>query len=264
MMPSYKYLNNQKYLKYIKIIENLLNQIDDKYIYTQRNINNIIKFLALSKKYHKDIKEIITFEDGKFKFNNYTIISNLIQNLFINLKFIEKLKDDILHLEGFDSCWIKREYYFYFCQIGNNYYMPKIENYEELGINTLYGKIKGRTIKFDILYGLNNQTINVYMTYRNYTLEFFIVLGWFIHIPPIETGYYISNGYILLNKNSHLVIFKETDSLKFQFEKNYCEQLKLKGKEYLIPIREMAIKNNKKRKDKEVWLICDRINQGWR
>lgn len=261
MMPSYKYLNNQKYLKYIKIIENLLNQIDDKYIYTQRNINNIIKFLALSKKYHKDIKENITFEDGKFKFYNYTIINNPIRNLFINLKFIE-IKDDILHLEGFDSCWFKREYYFYFCRIGNNYYMPKIENYEELGINTLYGKIKGRIIKFDIpLYGLNNQTVNFYITYRNYTLEFFIVLGWFSHIPPIENGYYISNGYILLNKNSHLVIFKETDSLKFQFEKNYCEQLKLKGKEYLIPIREMAIKNNKKRKDKEIWLICDRINQ---
>ena len=252
MAPSYKYLNKKKYLEYIQIINNLLNKIDDKYIYEHRNINNRIKILALSEKYHKDLRENIEYEDEKFKINNFIIMSNPIHNNFLNLKFIE-IKEDILHLEGIDNCWFKREYYFFSCQIGDNYYTPKIEKYEHIGIDTLYGKInQGRILKFDIpLYGLNNQTINFYITYKNHKIEFFIIFGSFSHIPPIENGYYISNGYILLNKNAHLVIFKETKALKLQFEKNYCEQLKLKGKEYLIPIRKIAIKNNGKKKKKK-------------
>ena len=33
-----------------------------------------------------------------------------------------------------------------------------------------------------------------------------------------------------------------------------------KGKEYLIPIRKIAIKNNGKKK-KKIWLLCDRLNE---
>ena len=109
MAPSYKYLNKKKYLEYKHIINNLLNKIEDKYIYEHRNINSRIKILALSKKYHKDLRENIEYEDEKFKINNFIIMSNPIHNNFLNLKFIE-IKEDILHLEGINNCWFKREY----------------------------------------------------------------------------------------------------------------------------------------------------------
>ena len=48
-----------------------------------------------------------------------------------------------------------------------------------------------------------------------------------------------------------MILFEENENLKIKLENNFCEQLKLEGKEYLIPIRQKAIENNKKKKKKK-------------
>ena len=57
--PSYKYLTSCNLKKYYKLVENILKKIDDKYILEQRILSLNEKFLALSIKYHRDMKDII-------------------------------------------------------------------------------------------------------------------------------------------------------------------------------------------------------------
>ena len=58
-----KLLNYFNFIKYKKIINTILNNIDDYIILEQKYITNIIKLLILSKKYRKDLRNNLTFED---------------------------------------------------------------------------------------------------------------------------------------------------------------------------------------------------------
>ena len=63
MSPAFKFLNNSDYIEYCKIIQNLLEIIEDKYILEQKFTNSKIKLFALSKKYNKDVRFDAYFEN---------------------------------------------------------------------------------------------------------------------------------------------------------------------------------------------------------
>ena len=62
---AYKFLDLDSYKLYCLVIENLLKQIDDKYILEQKIFPSNLKIFALSKKYNKDIRyDIILWKDS--------------------------------------------------------------------------------------------------------------------------------------------------------------------------------------------------------
>ena len=73
--PAFKFLNNSNYQEYCKIIINQLNEIEDKYILEQRFASLRLKILALSKKYNRDIRQEIYFENDCIIYSNYILIN---------------------------------------------------------------------------------------------------------------------------------------------------------------------------------------------
>ena len=63
---AYKYLDSTNYNKYILIIEELLNIINDKYILEQKILPNIYTIFVLSKKYKRDLRHDFIFENDSF------------------------------------------------------------------------------------------------------------------------------------------------------------------------------------------------------
>ena len=141
----------------MQIILKLLALLDDKYILEQRNFGNILKIFALSKIHEKDMRKFITFKDGIFKYNENNIIqpANLISNLV--LLFID-ITDNFLMVEAKDNCWMNKDRYYYYCQIGEIIYLPEYNDLDSFSKMTMFGRIlKGRYLKFRI--PLNNKDI---------------------------------------------------------------------------------------------------------
>ena len=162
----HKYLNLLKYIKYRKMIENILNYIEDIYILKQRHVSNFVKLLALSKKYGKDLRNDLVFENGALKYSGRVMMNLNFDKNIIYWKILD-IKNDILYLEGKDNCWAKRKNYFYYCMLGNEFYFPEYKDYIHYDLNSLYGVvIKGRKITFKI--PLNN------IKEQNQILYFFI------------------------------------------------------------------------------------------
>ena len=256
---AYKFLDNNNFNKYCDLIENLLKQIDDKYILEQRILSYKLKMFALSKKYHKDLRYDVTLKNNACKYSNHILI-DFKKNLYIIIWKIIEIKDEILHLEGKDNFWMPRERYYYFCKFENKIFFPKYYYYSGYDFLTMYGIIeKGRIIIFDIpLRSSNAEIVHFYISYNNAIIEIFPSLGWFSHIPPIDGGYYISGNYIAKYINKSLTIFSNEEKLVKLFEKQYCEQLKKEGKDYLIKLRKENIESKNKIDKKHIWIISDR------
>ena len=174
---SYKYLNLDDYQKYCKIIINLLQNIDDKYILEQKVINNKFKIVALSKKYNRDLRYAINLENGVLKFSYYNLIDFKTAGNIIIWKKIS-IKNDILHLEGVDNLWIPKEKYFYIGEMGGRIFYPKVENYSSNDFNTLFGLIEtGKIVIFDIpLTNLDNIVISFNISFKNETYEILTII----------------------------------------------------------------------------------------
>ena len=255
---TYNYLDKINFNKYCDLIENLLNQIDDKYILEQKILSYKIKIFALSRKYHKDLRYDVIFENLSCIYSNHTLI-DFKKNNFIVWRFLE-IKNQILHLEGKDNFWMPREKYFYFCKFGNKTFFPKYYNYSGYDFITMYGIIeKGRIVTFDIpLKNFIKQIFHFYISYNEIILEIFPSFGWFSHLPNIDNAYYISNNYIITNINKSLTIFRNNRKLQQFFEKQICKQLKADNKNYIIKLRKKFIEYRNKIKKKEIWIISDR------
>jgi len=261
---SYNYINLAKLIKYMQIILKLLALLDDKYILEQRNFGNILKIFALSKIHEKDMRKFITFKDGIFKYNENNIIqpANLISNLV--LLFID-ITDNFLMVEAKDNCWMNKDRYYYYCQIGEIVYLPEYNDLDSFSIMTMFGRIlKGRYLKFRIPLNnkdILNKKIYFYFSYMNNTFEIFPNFGYFFHLPQINNSYFVKGNFILLYVSGRLTLKNNENQLRDKLEEKYCKELKKINKNDLITIRQKAIVYSKKLKLKEIWLINDRFNR---
>ena len=259
---AYKYLDHQNYQKYNSLIEELLNIIDDKYILEQKVLTNYYKMIALSKKYKKDLRNEMIFENNSFIYLKTKIVDLNLNVNIISWKIID-IKDCIIHLEGKDNFWMPRENYFYFCKLGNKTIFPKYFEYSYYDFLTMNGiEEKGRIILFDIPFDLKNLPLilNFFISYKGKVSEIFTSFGFFSHIPPISHGYYISNNLIIKYLNNRLLLYQYNEKLEFCFETLYCHVLKNKEKNQLIDIRQKyRNQKNKINNDKklEYWIIND-------
>ena len=205
----------------------------------------------------------MTFNNGTIKYLNYSLVNvKEIRNLIVWRKII--IQNNQLYLEGIDNLWIPKENYFYFCILGNKTFYPKSLNYSSNDFNSLFGLIdKGRRIIFNIsLENIQEQTIYLYISYKNKNCEIFPIQGYITKLPSLNHGYFISDNYIIKMLEKRLIIYRYNKSIENFFEKQYCNQLEKLGKYYIIKLRKRNKKYRKKLKKKwggkEIWIINDR------
>ena len=262
---AYKFLDLNTYHQYCNIINNLLKQIDKKYILEQKIFSSKLKMFALSKKYDKDLRYEIVLKNHCLRYSNYIIIDlKKYQNIIHWISLY--LKENKLHLEGEDKIWLPTENYFYFCKIGNKTFFPKYYYFSGYDYLTMYGSvIKGRIVIFDIELKIKEkEVLQFFISYMGITTEIITSFSLYTHIPDIENSYYISGNYIIKKNNNNINIYLYNSHLEKVFEHDYCLELKKKNKGYLINYRQKylgAKKNIKNHESQQIWLINDRKDQ---
>jgi len=258
---AFKILGSENLKKYSYIIEEILNQIDDRYILEQKILSNKYKFFTLSKKYKRDLRYDIELKNNSFIYSNYKII-NLETEKYIIVWKILNIKNNTLYLEAIDNLWLPRENYYYFFKLGNKTFIPKYYGNSNYDFFTMYGLVqKGRIISFKIPLEAKDQPqiLYFYISYMNKIAEIFTYPGLYSHIPPIFNGYYISENYIMKHIGNRLTLFKYNQKLEIKLEQSYCYELKKFKKDYLIDLRKYA--KYKKNRNNKIWIINDKYNQ---
>ena len=259
--PSYQYLEKDQLYKYYGYIEKILKQIEDKYILEQKILSFKEKFLALSKKYNREVRNDIEIYKESLIYSGNTFM-NIKKYKGILVWRILEVKHNILHLEGKENFIHKKENYFFFCKSDNNVFYPEYFDYSGYDLKTIYGIIdKGRIVVFNIpLKNNTNQIFKFYLSYHNYEIEIFPSLGWFAHIPSLLNGYYNSGIKILKYIDGRLNVFQYSKHLKDLFENQYIDELKKIRKINIIKTRKNYFDYLKGNKVNNIWIINDKQN----
>ena len=260
--PAFKFLSGNDFNKYCRVIEEQLKQIEDKYILEQKFTSYKDKLFTLSKKYNRDLRYEVIFNNNLLIYSAYIIMNIKSSSNIIIWRFLE-IKGNTLHLEGKDNFWMPRETYFFFCIIRNKTFFPKYNYYSGYDYYTMYGLIeKGRMVIFDIpILNINEQIIKFFVSYNNNEIEIFPSLGEFTHIPNVRDGYYSTKNYIIKNIERRLIIYRYNQIIEQTFEKQYCLYLKNLKKEKIIKLRKKYKKFSERSKynnKKEIWIINDK------
>ena len=260
--PAYKYLDLINYNKYIKLIENIISEIDDKYILEQKIFSVKKKLFILSIKYKRDIRYDLILNEQALIYSNYTLI-NFYGNTETIVWRILEIKGNIVHFEGEDLCWLPRNKYFYFARLGDKIFFPKYHYYSVFDFITIFGTIiKGRIITFDIIINnIEKEELYFYISYMNKKIEIKPSLNILTHLPPINNSYYFNENFIIKNNINKMIIFHYKKDLHLLFEQNYFQELKRRNKKHLIKLRERYNDNINISKTKKIWLINDKKNQ---
>ena len=260
--PAFNFLDLNDYNKYCNIINNLLKQIDEKYILEQKIFSSRLLIFALSKKYNRDIRYEVILKNECFIYSKYIIINlkyypNIIYWIFLDIK------ENNLHLEGEDKLWLPNENYFYFCKLGEKFFFPKYHYYSGNDYVTMYGRInKGRIVIFDIKMEIKEQKdLHFFISYNGKIAEILTSFSLQTHIPAINNSYYIYDNYIIKKINNIIKIYTYNSNLEKELEQEYCIELSSQKKDYLIKYRKTFFEGKKKietQKKKQIWLINDR------
>ena len=258
-----KYFNTFNISRYREMIDKILNCLNEKFILSHKFIPNKLKLLILSRKYGTDLRNDLVFENNSIKYEGKKMIDFYYDKNIIYWTILD-IKNDILHLEGKDSCWMERDKYFYYAVIGNEKYYPEYKDDIHYNLNTIYGIIiKGRIILFDIpIKNVEKQVLHIFISYLKHVIEIFPSFNLLPIIPPLTNGYCVSGNFILKKEERNLIIYNYTQEKEILFESKYIEELKLYKKEYLIELRKhkKIYRLKSKKKKKEIWLINDKLN----
>ena len=257
---AFEFLDYKNFKKYKLIIEELLKELDDKYIFEQKIFSYRYKAFVLSKKYERDIRYDIKLKNNYFVYSKYRLID--LKNSIIELRIIN-IKNNIIYLEGIDYLWLPREKYTYFLKCENEIFYPKYYLNPKYHFYTMYGLFqKGRTIFFEIHIKLRNKPLNLYfyISFMNIISEIFPSLGAFSHIPSLSNGYFVSEKFIIRLFKKRLTIFQYNIKLEEVFENNYCNELRQMKKDNIINLRKYVKHKNKSKKKYEIWIINDEFD----
>ena len=262
---AFIFLDKENFKNYCIAIENLLRQIEDKYILEQKIFPSSLKLFALSKKYKRDLRHEIILRGRRFIYSNYVLINLKYYRNVIIWRTLE-IKENILYLEGEDKFWLPMNKFYYFCKLGNRVFFPNYYSHSEFNLVTMFGCIKeGRIVSFVITLEINDvENLKFYLSYMGKNIQILTSFDWKSHIPPLEKSYYTHKNYILKNDNNNLSIYKYDSKLVKTFELEYSLELQELKKNYLLNLRKNNIKyreQNKFGENKQIWLINDRKDQ---
>ena len=265
LSPAFKFLNNTQYNEYCKIIIKLLHEIEDKYILEQKFTSSRTKIFTLTKKYNKDIRYDIVFENGCLIYSNYILIDLKKSNNLITWRFLE-INDNIIHLEGKDNFWMPKEKYFYYCIVGNKIFSPIYSEFSGYDFYTMFGLTdKGRIIIFDIpLEQIEEKALQFFISFMGKSFEIFPSLGYFSRIPGVNNGYYATKKFIIKQDQKRMIIYRYNKNLEEIFSNQYYIQLHTLKKDNIIELRKKINEYKSGKTEinkKEIWLINDSKNQ---
>ena len=261
---AYNYLESEDYKLYCDILDNFLNQIEDKYILEQRIYPAWLQIFLLSKKYKQYLGYNMSINNETFNYSNYTII-NIKKPKEILILRIFDLKLNKLHIEAEDKLWMPINNYYYFAKIDNKIFLAKYEYYSGYDFINMYGTIyKGRVVIFDIkLRNKYEQKLRFFISYMGIDYEIFPFLGSFTHVTSVLNSYYVTRNFIVKNVNNSLLIFPYEEQLEIDFEEQYSLVLNNRNLTNITKLRKDYIEYRHKSNDyqkKEIWLIHDRKN----
>ena len=187
---SFRFLDYKSYKEYCSVIENLLKQIEDKYILEQKIFPSKLQIFALSIKYKKDLRNEINLNNNLFIYSNYSLINLKSKNDVISWIILD-IKGNVLHLEGEDRIWLPRDKFYYYCKLGNKIFFPTYSFYSGFDYVTMFGCIhKGRIISFDISLDINDEKqLLFYISYNDKEIPISTSFSSKTHIPSLENSY---------------------------------------------------------------------------
>jgi len=256
----WEYLDEDDYKRYCDLIEGLIKQMNDRVIFKQKEMFMNMKMFCLNKKYGRDVRKDLVYDHGNLLYNNLSAL-NLANAKTNIIWFFTEIRDGILYLEGKDNCWLARDSYEYFAQIGDEIYTPTYYHAPSFDFVNMFGVAEeGRAIKLVIpLKKGEEQKIQFIFRYGENKRLIYTSMGKFAHIPPIWGGYYAKEDFLLKMSGKCLAVHPYSKSLHRKYETFYREQLKKNNRGYLIKYRRLY--SLMKKKDKQIWLISDRTDK---
>lgn len=257
--PVYQILEEKEYLEYEKQLREIISKIEDRIIFAQKDIFMNMKIYCLNFKYQKDLRKEIYYDRARLIYQNIPVISFHTAKTLIIWQIIE-IKDNILHLEGKDNCWLRHDQYDFYARINDEKFYPEYMDCPYLTPPCFDGSIEtARIIKFDIPLRKGEELpLKFVFCFQGFENDIFTSTGKFAHIPAFEGGYYVKDEYILRLLGRSLYIAPNTFHLRTRLERLYRKKLISLGKGYLIKYR-ILYSFLKKFKKKKLWLISDRM-----
>ena len=74
---------------------------------------------------------------------------------------------------------------------------------------------KGRIISFEIELDITKEEkIHIYLNYKNFEINLLASLDTLMHLSPINNSYYVSDKYIIANKNNSFILYPYSKELE--------------------------------------------------
>ncbi len=255
-----EHLSDEDYERYCNLIVDIIKQIDDRVILKQKLLFMNMKMFCLEKKYGRTVRKELEYDHGNLLYNNLSTL-NLNNAKTIVIWFITEIKDGVLYLEGKDNCWLARDSYEYYAQVGEEKYYPTYYHAPAFDFENMFGVVEeGRGIRLAIpLKKGEEQKIQFIFRYGENKRLIYTSMGKFARIPPIWGGYYAKDDFLVKMSGKCFAVHPYSKTLHKKYETFYREQLKKNNRAYLIKYRRLY--SLLKKKDKQIWLISDRTDK---
>ena len=120
-------------------------------------------------------------------------------------------------------------------------------------------------VSFEIELDIKTQEkLYIYLNYDKFEINLLSCLDTSMHLSPINNSYYVSDKYIITNKNNSFILYPYSKELEAFLESKFSVELKKQNKNYLIRYRKKLVKkrnNRPKNTMNKIWLINDYKDQ---
>ena len=252
-------LNDEQEKRYLEIIKELLQDIDDEIIMKQRRLfrERIVYFWSLKHGY--DVRKDFKYDKCKIKYKNM-IINDIQLNRFITINIID-VRNNEIYLEGKLLDYYPEEDYIIYVKTDNKkkykleYFDMPFNNQTAIDGNVFFKGI-GFKVHFP-LGGVNSFRIMIdYQKIHTRRLHFKCENLSGLN-ETIDNHYLVKGKYIISTANHVISIEKNKKGLIHEKEKLYIKELRHRKEFYVIFIRYLY-RLLRKFKKKPIWLVSDR------
>lgn len=216
---SKEVLSENEFNEYKAHISEILKEIDDKIILSQRYISAEVKMYALSLKHGEGIFDELKYESGDLSFNG-NIVYSLHSKSMCMIKVINIGRSEA-EICGSITCPLPIKDYTVYYQFDDN--VQPLELKSNIGYD-FYNKFCVGD-NFEINKSLNKTSKNTFKFYIKYKQEDMIPIdvdfSVYGRLTSNGCSHYVKNGYMLYKENKSIVCEKHSALKSFKFELLY-------------------------------------------
>ena len=244
--------------KYIKIVNNLLKEINDEIILEQRNLFNEAKVETLNIKYNKNIENKFVIDNRVIKYKDKILVDfDKSPTLSIN---IININDNDVDIAGQINFLSEQKNYKIYYKINGQQKELELQDSRRHLRNFINGRqLTNKEFRFQIKFEDYESEIKLefYIEYLGHKIKLIPNYTMFGRLARRLSLHYIENGKILFEKKGTIIIKNDNIKDRFLKETKYLLQLvknlRLKQIIYRYTAKILKIFNRK-----EIWLISDR------